>query len=79
MVRWSLESLREGVFPRVDSLGRPWGEANAGRSVSAGGSLGFKGMVLFIKSDLAEVASTFWATFECKQDASLLFVPCNES
>jgi hypothetical protein len=75
MLDWSFQALAVGEWPRTRHSGEGFGAAEAFRRSRGGAALGFRALVLFVKGDWMEWATTFgfqsWAStsspcFLCK-------------
>eukprot|EP00959_Pyramimonas_sp_CCMP1952_P281397 5882015-Pyramimonas_sp.AAC.1 len=63
MVTWQLRAMIDGRVPDCRHDGEAWGKEDAG---DAGASLGFRGVLLYVKGDWDEFQKTFgmssWAS-----------------
>jgi hypothetical protein len=65
-LNWSFVHMARGLAPSARHDGSPWKESESARDIVSGASLGWRGVVLFIKSDMMEHVTSFgfpsWAT-----------------
>ena len=58
-IRWSVECLARGVYPSRRHTGHPFEANDSMRAALAGAQMGLKAIVLWVKGDWAEYATTF--------------------
>ncbi len=66
LLNWSFVHMARGRAPSARHDGSPWNESESGHAIVSGTSLGWRGVVLFIKCDMMEHVTSFgfpsWAT-----------------
>jgi hypothetical protein len=57
-LRWSFVTMMAGRFPTAGHDGSPFQDTEFNRAERAGGDMGWRGAVVFVKGDWAEIANT---------------------